>query len=190
MEAFIGTVMMWPCNFAPRGWMFCQGQLLSIAQNTALFSLLGTSYGGDGMTTFALPNLSGRVAIGVGSNKVLGETGGTDAVTLTSANLPAHNHVANITDLTVQVSSSNSTIGTPSEGARISAPGTVNGREFSGTLGFDTSGSSNVKLASDSISGGNVNIGLTGGNQPFNILQPYISLNFIICTEGIFPSRP
>src|SRR5262245_7299612 len=98
MEAFIGTIMMFGGNFAPRGWAFCNGQLMSIAQNTALFSILGTTYGGDGVTTFALPNMQSRLPMHFGqggglSRRDLGEVGGTESVTLTVANMPAHNHV-------------------------------------------------------------------------------------------------
>src|SRR5215510_8922011 len=102
MDAFIGMIVMFGGNFAPRGWAFCNGQLLSIAQNTALFSILGTTYGGNGQTTFALPNLQGRVAIHPGqspgtSNYVLGESAGTESVTLTTNQMPMHTHAATVT---------------------------------------------------------------------------------------------
>src|ERR1700738_1866192 len=102
-SVFIGQLMLVPYNFAPRGWAFCQGQLMAISQNTALFALLGTTYGGDGQNTFALPDLRGRVPIGTGTDSfgntyAIGQTGGLEQVTLSTNQIPAHNHLANCTD--------------------------------------------------------------------------------------------
>lgn len=184
MEEFIGAIKLVGFNFAPRGWALCNGQLMPIAQNTALFSLLGTIYGGDGQTTFALPDLRGRVAVGMGSGPglspiVQGQSGGVDTTSITVNNLPAHTHAANL-----KVSSAVATDHQATTNASIGAPGFPDGRNFKVTLGFNNS-SPNVELNGDSV-----NVGATGGSQPFNNMQPYVGLNYIICLQGIFPSRP
>jgi microcystin-dependent protein len=169
-EPFLGQIMLVPYNFAPRGWAFCNGQILPIAQNTALFSLLGTTYGGNGQTTFALPDLRGCVPISSGqgpglSNYSLGERGGTETVTLTVNQMPTHNHLVNVntdngeTGRIADTYLSNSSE-TPYNGS-LASPGT---------------------MAPQMISN-------VGGNQPFEILQPYLTLNYCIALEGIFPSR-
>jgi microcystin-dependent protein len=177
MEAYIGSVILFAGNFAPRGWALCQGQLLPIAQNTALFSILGTTYGGNGQTTFALPDLRGRVPVGQGqgpglSNWTLGESNGTEAVTLLSTEMPAHNHVVQVsTGEADTATASNNYLATTNAmfGADPIAVNTYNGSP-GGTLAVNT-------------------IGATGGNQPHANLQPSLCLNYIICLEGIFPSR-
>ena len=164
-------------NFPPRGWAFCQGQLLSIAQNTALFSILGTTYGGNGQTTFALPDLRGRVPLGPGqgpglSPYTLGQQAGTENTTLTQNNLPSHSHSLN---------------GSTSGQANAAVP-TGN---FLG-VGKVPSSSETINIYNSAASGAVMNagsIGLTGGSQPFSILQPYLCVTFIIALEGIFPSR-
>jgi microcystin-dependent protein len=166
-DPFIAEIKMFAGNFAPRGWAFCDGQTLSIAQNTALFSLVGTTYGGDGVTTFKLPDLRGRVPIHQGqgpglSPYVLGEVSGSESITLTTANLPAHSHPANSTQ--AQAS------GTRPAGAVPAAGGAYN-------------------TASDGSTMNNGFIGNTGANQPFDNHQPSLCVNFIIALEGIFPSR-
>jgi microcystin-dependent protein len=176
MEAFIGTILLWPINFAPRGWMFCQGQLLPISQYTALFSLLGTTYGGNGQTTFGLPDLRSRVPVGAGqapglSNYQLGQTSGSENVTLTVNELPAHTHTAS-PNLTVAQQGISSITGEGSNSYATAASSTP-----------DTS------LAAPTI-GGSIAVGPTGGNQPVSVIQPYQAMNYIICIEGIFPSRP
>lgn len=167
MEPFIGQIQAFGFNFAPRGWAFCHGQILSIAQNTALFSLLGTTYGGNGQTTFALPDLRGRngVCFGQGpglSNINLGEIGGAENRTLTVANLPSHGHAINAKE--------EGTTDNPS-GAFIAGDGT------------NAFGS-----ASDTVMAG-TSVGNTGGNQPFNVQNPYLGINYCIALVGIFPSR-
>ena len=163
---------MFAGNFAPRGWALCQGQILSIAQNTALFSILGTTYGGNGQTTFALPDLRGRVPIqqgdGPGLTPIsLGESAGSENVTLTISQMPAHNHLvlANETATTTDPKD-----GVPSNDSR-GTPVTIYADQPDGTQ-------MNPQMLST-----------VGGSQPFSIQQPYLGLNFIICTEGIFPSR-
>lgn len=183
MEEFIGIVKLFAGNFAPRGWAFCNGQIMSIAQNTALFSILGTTYGGNGQTTFALPNLQGAVAIGWGNGPggsyTLGETAGTPNVSILTNNLPAHVHAG---PGKISVSTAESTDSTPAAGASIAMPGSVVSRVFSPTLGFATATPS-VDLLS------NVTTGATGNNIPIPIMQPYVAMSYIICLEGIFPSR-
>ena len=173
-EPFLGEIRMFGGNFAPRGWAFCNGQLLSIAQNTALFSLLGTTYGGDGRVTFGLPDLRGRVAINPGqgpglSNYSLGEVTGTENVTILQTQMPAHTHaVACNTGAATQPSPANTVFAAPVD----SQGGAGNG--------YAPAASGTMSPAM---------IAPTGGGQPVPILQPLLCLSFIIALEGIFPSR-
>ena len=187
MEGTIAEIRMFAGNFAPRGWAFCQAQTLSIAQNTALFSLLGTTYGGDGQTTFVLPDFRGRVGDGTGAgpglpNVQLGEVAGSNTVTLTSANLPSHNHAAALNASTVAA-----TTQSPVAGAVLGRA-----KDDTGTAVpfiYAPSGSAtSVALGSTSVTTG-LTGGVTGGAQPFSSMQPYMGMNFIICLEGIYPSR-
>jgi len=169
-EPYLGEITIFAGNYAPRGFAFCSGQLLSIAQNTALFSLLGTTYGGDGATTFQLPDLRGRVVLGAGqgagSNFELGQTGGEEAHSLTVAELPAHTH-----PLQAQAGAGNA-----------NAPaGNVLAAPVEPAFGY-SSASPNSTMAAPSI-------GLAGGNQPHNTMPPYTALNFIISLDGLFPPR-
>ena len=158
-------------NFAPVGWALCNGQLLSIAQNNALFALLGTTYGGNGTSTFGLPNLQGRVPVHQGNNGfasyVLGQLSGTENVTLLSNNMPIHNHLVNCN----------------SAGGNQATPG-------GGLLAVESTGTSSdyTTAAADSTMNPAM-IGNAGGNVPFSIVQPYLCVNFIIALTGIFPSR-
>ncbi len=171
MDQFLGQIQLFGFNFAPRGWAFCRGQLLPINQNQALFSLLGTMYGGDGRTTFALPDLQGRAIVGFDQGPGLsdfrqGERGGTETVTLLVANMPAHNHQLTATD-------SDANSDEASNGARLATAG----------VGIYASGASaSVTLAADSTTS-------TGGGQPFNNRSPYLGANYCIALQGIFPSR-
>ena len=172
MEPFLGFISMFGFGFAPRGWATCDGQLLSIAQNTALFSLLGTTYGGNGQTTFALPDLQGRVAVHTGqgpglSPRDLGEVGGVENVTLTTQQIPAHTHG-------FRVNSAAATDTAVSNNFPAVAGGSV-GNAY-GT-------SQNGSMPADTLQP-------VGGGQPHNNLQPYLTMNYIIALEGIFPSRP
>jgi microcystin-dependent protein len=174
MEGYIAEIRLFGGNFAPRSWAFCQGQILSIAQNTALFSLLGTTYGGNGQTTFALPDLRGRVAVGTGQGPGLpvvdlGEQAGAPTVTLIATEMPAHNHTMQVhNDITGM--------------AATGAGNFVNSKTESGEA---VASSSNSPLATANPA----TIGITGGSQPHNNMQPYLGLNYIICLEGIYPSR-
>ncbi len=176
-EPFIAEVRIFAGNFAPRSWAFCDGQLLPIAQNTALFSLLGTTYGGDGRTTFALPDLRGRAPIHAGSGpglstRRLGQKGGEENVTLNILQIPSHNHTAT---LTLHADSTVATSDKPEDmyPARNAASTPVYGDTANTTLGT-----------------GSAIINNTGGNQSHNNMQPYVTVNYIIATIGLFPSRP
>jgi microcystin-dependent protein len=180
MDAFIGSIMMFAGNFAPRGWALCEGQLLSISQNTALFSLLGTTYGGNGQTTFALPDLRGRVPVQAGqgpglSNVDLGESAGVETVTLTQQTMPAHTHTAVVS---VHANTSNQETDTPTNNY-------LGGSSGRGTTVY-TATAPDTTLNAGAVT---AQVGSTGGNQPFPIRQPYLGINFIICMEGIYPSR-
>jgi len=171
----LGEVRLFAGNFAPRGWHLCDGALLSIAENTALFSLLGTIYGGDGQITFALPDLRGRNAAGTGAGPGLpdmlqGETGGALSETLTVPTMPAHNHL---------VMASNQ----PGDNANPSGlyPAALNDPNGTATNNGYT-GTPDSALNAGAITP-------AGGNMPFSTTQPYLGLNFIIAVEGIFPSR-
>jgi microcystin-dependent protein len=171
----IAEIRMFAGNFAPRGWAFCQGQILSIAQNTALFSLLGTTYGGNGQTTFALPDLRGRVPVGSGQgpglpNVVLGEMAGAPTHTLTIPEMPAHNHGAQSHGV---AAGGNST----SPGGATWATSTARDAVYS-TAAPDS------PMAANSVT-----VGIAGGSQPHNNMQPYLGMNYIIALVGIFPSR-
>ena len=174
-EPFIGQIIIFGGNFAIRGYAMCNGQILSIAQNTALFSLLGTTYGGNGQTTFALPNLQGRVPIHFGqgpglSSYSLGQQAGTETTTLILNNMPAHNHL-------IRTSSSD---GNDSAPAPTTVPGVV--KVGSSTANAYTSAAPDTNFSPNAVS-------IAGGSQPFNNIQPYLALNFLIALEGIFPSR-
>ena len=181
MDEYIGIVKLFAGNFAPRGWAMCNGQLMSIAQNTALFSILGTTYGGDGQTTFALPNLQGAVAIGQGNSSkgsyVLGEIGGTPNVTLTIAQMPAHTHAA-----TLAFSSANSTTPKPASTSVAATPGYTSGRDYVSTLGYNDA-TPDIRMTNS------VTNAPTGQSTPVSVMQPYLALNYIICLEGLFPPR-
>ncbi len=181
MDEYMGIIKMFAGNFAPRGWMFCAGQLLSISNYTALFSILGTTYGGDGRTNFALPDLRTRVPVGGGMGPSpglpyveLGEKSGEVTHTLIATEIPAHNH-------SVSVSSTQSSVSTPTNGNTIATPGAMNGRTFTPTLGFAAASPDTVLNPAT--------IGVTGGSQPHNNMQPYLGVCYIICIEGIFPPR-
>ena len=186
MEEFLGIVKVFAANFAPRGWMLCQGQILAIAPNTALFSILGTTYGGNGQTTFALPDLRGRAPIGWGqgpglSNYVLGETTGTESTSLLITNMPAHNHVATST-LSLNASNAAATVATPVAGNALGAGKDVN----TDPVSMYTTSTPNVPLAGGTVT---TTVGIAGGSQPLSILQPLLGVNYIICVSGYFPTR-
>lgn len=170
---FVAEIRIFAGNFAPTGWALCDGQLMPISQNTALFSLLGTYYGGDGKTTFALPNLQGSVPIGQGqgpglTDRILGEIGGEPTVTLITSEIPMHNHL-------IQGSTEDATL-------KVPAPTLFLGRSKSGTIYQSNTGSSPVLMNFQEL-------GLTGSSQPHQNMQPYLTLCYIIALQGVFPPR-
>lgn len=201
-EPFIASVILFAGNFAPRGWAFCAGQIFSIQQNAALFSLLGTTYGGNGQTTFALPDLRGRVPIGQGQgpglpNFSLGQLAGELTHTMTQLEMPIHNHAATFVgnasalgaDVTFNVTGTKATKDLPAAGDQL-ADVEPNLTKIYAPAG----GTTQIKLGGTSaaITGGitgTVQVGMAGGSQPLSIMQPYLALNYIIAIEGIFPSR-
>jgi microcystin-dependent protein len=175
MDPFVAEIRIIPFTFAPKGWAFCNGQLLPISQNTALFSLLGTTYGGDGKSTFALPDLEGSSAMHPGqgqglSLRDLGQIGGADNVTLLQSEMPAHTHTANAVGVV-------STTAAPSTQTAIAR--SVNGSAFAAYA----QGDSLQQLAPQALP-------IAGGGLPHNNLQPYLTLNYIIAMQGVFPARP
>ena len=163
-QPYVGEIRMFAGNFAPVGWMFCEGQLLPISENETLFQLIGTTYGGDGQETFALPDLRGRIPIHQGNGFILAETGGAEEITLTVNQIPAHSHP----------------LLASSVGAQQSNP---QGLLLAATTGAD--------IYSGDIPLGNMSaqaIGPVGGSQPHTNFQPYLCVDFIISLFGIFPS--
>ena len=173
-DPFVAEIRMFPFNFAPKGWAFCNGQIMPISQNTALFSLLGTTYGGDGKSNFALPNMQGNAPIHAGQGPGLslydlGQTGGSETVTLLESEIPSHSH-AMMSAPTIVAADSNictgNSMGKSSQGSAYSAFNAANV----------------VQLSPDALA-------LAGGEQPHNNMQPYLTLNFCIALQGVFPPR-
>ncbi len=177
MEGTMATIMIFAGNFAPGNWMLCAGQILSISEYDALFSLIGTTYGGDGQTTFALPNLQSRVPVGTGTGGglspiALGQSAGTESVTLSQGQMPTHAHV-----VVAKVSASAANVDNSNNPAKLLAvPGTNLYAPSSAATGT-------------SLGGASVTLNPQGGSQPIEILQPYLAINYVICVEGIYPSR-
>ncbi len=172
-DPFVAEIRIFPFNFAPRGWAWCDGQLMPVAQNTALFSLLGTNYGGDGLNTFALPNLQGRAPMHPGqgpglSLHTLGETGGSDNVTLLQSEIPSHSH-------TLRSSVEDGTQGTLSNGVTLST-------STGGTLYHSTTNTNLVSMSPQALAP-------AGGSAPHNNMQPYLTFYFCIALQGVFPAR-
>ncbi len=171
MDPFLGEIRIFPFNFAPTGWAFCNGQLMPLSQNTALFALLGTTYGGDGKSTFALPDLQGQAPMHPGqgpglSLHDLGETGGSESVTLLESEIPAHSHAVNVSG----------------------RPGTENDAEAQYWAGasinaYTTNAANLAPMAPQALAA-------AGGSQPHTNMQPYMTFNFCIALQGIFPQRP
>lgn len=180
-EPYIAQMMVFGGNFCPRGWASASGQIVSIAQNTALFSLLGTTYGGDGQTTFALPNLQGRSAVAQGqgpglSNYSLGELGGAETVTLLTTQMPAHTH-ATVVDSNIMTSTQAPNTNNPNGGSLATFPV---GRNVYFNGPGDQTGMAGR---------GTATIAATGGNQPHENRAPYLAMTWCIAIEGIFPPR-
>lgn len=178
-NVYLGQIVPFGFNFAPRGFAFCNGALLSISQNSALFSLLGTQYGGNGTTTFALPNLNGRAAIGQGqssgtSNYVIGQSGGSETTTLTVANLPAHTHTLSAVQAkaTTQAPAAGSLLARSSDGSAVGSLPEI----------YVPAGTAGTQVALGGV-------GVTGSGTPASTLDPYLAINYCIATSGIYPSR-
>lgn len=206
MEPFMGQIMQVGFSYAPRGWMTCQGQLLAIAQQSALFSLLGTTFGGNGQNTFGLPDARGRTFVGTGQGPGLqpysmGQIGGIENTTLLMTNMPMHNHTAVYTpaggSLTGQVQAKSGIApaqlsNNPTEGCFLA---NTSDPEIGGTpliyAPADSAGTP-VNIGGVSVSGstgGSVTVGVNGGSQPFSVLSPYLALMTVIAVNGVFPSR-
>ena len=172
-EPFVAEIRIFAGNFAPRGWAFCDGQLLPVSQNTALFSLIGTTYGGDGRSTTALPNLQGRAPMHPGrgpglTDRRLGQRGGVETVTLSEAQMPNHSH----------------TLRASTEPAELQAPGSDRAlaRSRGGNVYLQNAGAGLVPMADQALPS-------AGGSQAHNNLQPFLAMNFIIALVGLYPSR-
>jgi microcystin-dependent protein len=163
-DPFIGEIRMFAGNFAPVGWAFCEGQLMPISENDALFNLIGTTYGGDGQETFALPNLSGRLPMHQGNNHVIGEAAGVESVTLTTSQIPVHTHAL---------------LATTDPGSSANPDGKVVANGQGAQLYIEDVAS--TVLPSQ--------VSPAGGSQPHDNLQPYLAIRFIISLFGIFPSQ-
>jgi microcystin-dependent protein len=179
MDEYLAEIRLFAPNFAPKGWALCAGQTLPINQNQALFALLGTTYGGNGQTTFMLPDLRGRTAIGFGqgpglSNYFLGQAAGLPTTTLTASNLPAHNHA--VTGTISQTSNS---------GAANSTSPVGNYFANDGSQKYDAQ-NDGVTMKPATL---NLTVGSTGIGNPIDNMMPYLAINYIICLQGIFPSR-
>lgn len=176
---YLGEIKLFSFNFPPKGWAFCNGQLLPITQNQALFSLLGTTYGGDGRTNFALPNLQGRTPIHFSSSHILGEAAGAPSVTLNIQNLPAHTHF---------ISASSTT---PPATAQNAAPGTAKtfGQANASLQGGQTAPVSIYGDAANLAAFSPAGVSAVGGSQPHNNMMPFLTLTFCIALQGIFPTR-
>lgn len=175
----MSEIRLFAGDFAPKSWAFCQGQTLAINTNQALFALLGTTYGGDGITTFKLPNFQGRAPMGTGNgagleNYQLGQIDGNTSVTMTIAQMPTHNHASVNDTVAIKTYSDGGDSGSPVNNTLASLSG----------LYSDKAADSILKPISAAFG-----LTPTGGNQPFSIEQPYLGMNYIICLYGIFPSR-
>lgn len=177
-DPFVAEIRIFPFNFAPRGWAFCSGQILPISQNTALFSLLGTTYGGNGQSNFALPNLQGAAPLGFGQGPGLslydlGQTGGTTTVTLGATQIPSHTHTASALPTV------------PNPTPLLSPSGNI--WAVAGTRRVNTNLYATAAGTPQAMNA--VALAVTGGGQPHNNMPPYLTMNFCIAMQGVFPPR-
>jgi microcystin-dependent protein len=178
---YIGEIRIFAGNFAPSGWQFCDGSLIPISENDTLFSLIGTTYGGDGQATFAVPDLRGRVPVGIGQgpvtrNVAIGENFGAENVALTSNQLPSHAHSAQ-----VSVNNTNANLSVPTTNSSIGKMGTLSGRQFIPANSYNTS--------DPDVSLGNMTTLTTGSSTPVSLMKPYCGVNYIISLYGIYPTQ-
>jgi microcystin-dependent protein len=169
MDFFLGQIGIYGFNFAPRGWAMCSGQVIPISQNTALYSLIGTTYGGNGQTTFGLPDLRSRTPMGFGHQTVMGEMAGVENVTLMITETPMHTHLMNV----------NNGLGTA---------GGASGNVFAGGAHKGAATSTYAVAAGNALLNA-ATLSTAGGSQPHSNLQPYLTVNYCIATTGIYPSR-
>ena len=162
---YLGEIRAFSFGFTPKGWLSCNGQSLAISQNQALFALLGTQYGGDGVTNFALPNLQGRAIISVSNSHPQGDSGGQELVGLTTAQIPVHNHPVHCLD---------------AKGSQASPSGKFWAQDSNGNAVFNNAGGANLAAGA---------VGNAGSSTPHENMMPYLVVNYCICTAGIFPSR-
>jgi len=173
MDPFVAEIRIFPFNFAPKGWAFCDGQILPLSQNTALFSLLGTTYGGDGKSNFALPNMQGNAPMHPGqgpglSLHDLGEMGGAESVTLLQSEIPAHSHGV----MAATIDNADSNVPT------------------NNNIGKASTKVFNIAIAGSQVQMNPTTIGITGSSLPHNNMMPYLTLNFCIALQGVYPPRP
>lgn len=188
MESFLGCILPWPINFAPEGWLYCNGQSMSIAQNQALYSLLGTQYGQVDSTHFNLPNLNNRMTKHFDSNtSQLGTVGGAAQVVLTANNLPSHTHAATVSSTTLP-----NTLNVARSVAGDQSLPTAGMSLASAPAGFNMYGTAaaNTAVAGVTVTNSGVTVSPSGGSMAVGLLPPYLALNWIICVSGLYPSRP
>jgi len=177
MEVYLGTILPFAFPFAPQGWIACGGGVLPISQNSALYALIGTTYGGDGSSTFGIPNLSGRTPVSQGAGYAMGQAAGSESVTLLTGNLPSHTHTLSGTTA-----------------AAVTSVPDVNNNALASASGEDVNlGSVAVKVygpAGAAAPLGPQSIGMTGSNTPVSIMQPYLTVNYCMAVAGLYPSRP
>ena len=199
-DPYLGEIRMAGFNFAPSGWAQCQGQLLPISQNQALFSLLGTYYGGNGVTNYQLPDLRSRTPVGIGqglglSDIVIGEMGGTENTTLTTQNMPQHTHTATVTGgggtASIAIPTTTSTASQTGAPSATSVLGPVGISNRQGELYSTATPDVTLKPFNATVTGGapTVENGMAGNSLPFSLRNPYLGINFIIALAGVFPSR-
>ncbi len=208
-EPYIGEISMFAGTYAPYGWAFCDGQLISISSNTTLFTLLGTTYGGDGRSTFGLPDLSGRVPIHAGngkglSNYQLGQSGGAETVTLKTSQIPKHTHSATFTSKESEPITANATIKAKNgkgdeenaDGNYLATGETTKGKDvYPIDNGYSTTADTTMNSQAVEIeitgggSNGDVTVGDTGDSKPVPVMQPFLAINYIIALQGVFPPR-
>ncbi len=183
-QPYLGEIQLFACTFAPSGWALCNGQLLPISENTGLFSLLGTFYGGNGSTNFALPDLRGRTPMGSSATHPLGESTGAELVTLVPSQVPAHTHVIITESLSVTERLRN---GAANQRTPV---GNLQAIESTNAVAAFSAASADATMHSGAVAvSGGLTMGTAGGDQPHDNRQPYLTLNYCIATAGIFPSR-